>query len=328
MAQIKYDGNKTIFLQTLLQLYENYSIIPHQENHFDQFKPINLIDTLNNKDSYNKLDVINKAPIKKDSVVILFSGGKDSVATVLLCKEKYDKVILYHVTGLNRSYPDEILNAQAIAEYLNLPLVVNKIKYDGKSELRVNPLKNQITGALALNYCILNNLTPNIAVGDVQSDHLDESVYDLDYSDTFEMWNSFSLDAQILYPDFHLEMPLKNTTHALKVVTQDLELFKLCGGCMSPKRFKGQLIKTNESKYNIKLYPYRCGSCYKCAIEYIYLVNNNLIEPNKEFYKHCLDIFKRKYEETFPHNVKTKDIKIIYEAFMQEKYSDSWISHT
>jgi hypothetical protein len=43
---------------------------------------------------------------------------------------------------------------------------------------------------------------------------------------------------------------------------------------------------------------------------------------NKPFYKHCLDIFKTKYPDTYPHNEKTKDINIIYKAFMQQEYNN------
>jgi tRNA(Ile)-lysidine synthase TilS/MesJ len=99
--------------------------------------------------------------------VVLFSGGKDSVAVAKLCKEKYKKVYLYHVKGLNRAYPSEYENAEKIAEYLDLPLIIDQVKYSGKNEYRISPLKNQITGALALNYCIQHNIPSVIAVGDV-----------------------------------------------------------------------------------------------------------------------------------------------------------------
>lgn len=316
---IVYNGDKIPFLQNILVLYENYSTKIIGTNKYN----INLnylISTLNY--DYQSEDQYNKQPKDYESVVVLFSGGKDSVAVAQYCKQKYKKVYLYHIKGLNRSYPYEYENAQKIAEYLQLPLIIEQVKYNGKSDYRINPLKNQVAGALALNYCIQNNLAPVIAVGDIQSDHIDEAVYDLDYSDTYEMWHSFSADAKKEYANFYLEMPLQYNTHSLEIVTTDLNLFKLCGGCMTPPRFKNQLIQTNEAKYNIKLYPYRCGSCYKCAIEYIFLANHKLVPFNKEFYKHCLDIFKRKYADTYPHNEKTKDIKIIYKAFMQEDYND------
>jgi hypothetical protein len=52
------------------------------------------------------------------------------------------------------------------------------------------------------------------------------------------MWNSFFADALKIYPNFYLEMPLQYNTQSLEIVTKDLELFKLCGGCMTPPRFK------------------------------------------------------------------------------------------
>jgi len=51
-------------------------------------------------------------------------------------------VILYHLHGINRAYPNEQQVAKEVAEYLNLPLIEDTIKLNGSNSYLEHPFKN------------------------------------------------------------------------------------------------------------------------------------------------------------------------------------------
>ena len=74
---------------------------------------------------------------------------------------------------------------------------------------------------------------------------------------------------------------------------------------MSPHRDREYWKKQNEQKYNITLPENRCGTCWKCALEYIYYVDHNVWQYNEAFYKHCLEMLLRNSikEHTVIHSI-------------------------
>ena len=339
IQEIKADiKNEPEWLKNIFNLYclysNQYEIKANSANvYFDKdIKP--LIDTLEiglkEQHVYNyiltkKQDlVVNKT----NNVVVCFSGGKDSVATAIKYKKLGYNVYLYHVRGINGVYTDEYIRAEEIAKYLNLPLYIEKIKLNGKNTYLEHPLKNQVVCSLALNYSISNNIGTCIAFGDFTSDIIDEGLFDRNWSDTKEMWDSYVEYIKTYIPSFELNIPFKNYLETLNIVSKDMKLLNMTQGCLSPQRFKNKLHNFNTSKYNVNLLNNRCGSCWKCSVEYIYLVDNGLVEPNNEFYVHCLDVLKKKMKEEKPTLPVAKNYKDVYCAYLHNSYDNSYLKTT
>lgn len=263
---------------------------------------------------------------QSNNIVVCFSGGKDSVATAIKYKKQGYNVYLYHVRGINGVYTDEYIRAEEIAKYLDLPLYVEKIKLNGKNTYLEHPLKNQVVCSLALNYSIDNNLGTCIAFGDFTSDTIKDGLFDRNWSDTKEMWDAYVEYIKTYLPTFELKIPFNNYLETLNAVAKDMRLLNMTQGCLSPQRFKKKLHDFNQEKYNINLLNNRCGSCWKCSVEYIYLVDKGFIEPNDEFYIHCLDVLKKKMKEEKPLLPKAKSYKDAYCAYLFDNYKNSYLN--
>ena len=237
---------------------------------------------------------------KTNNIVVCFSGGKDSVAVALHFRSLGKNVFLYHLRGINKSYPDEHIRAERVAALMGLPLYVDKVQLVGKNIYKENPIKNQVVATLALNYAVQQGLGAEIAFGDFTDDSVSTGVFDRNWSDTKEMWDAFRLILEGVIPNFKIEIPFKNYLETLLLVAQNKNLLVSVQGCMAPQRFRRHWHDSNSQKYKIELLPNRCGSCWKCCVEYIYLTDNGLLNYNQEFYFHCLRVLKEKIPTEHP----------------------------
>lgn len=329
--------NKPEWLKNIFDLYHLYSnqyLIKENSMtvHFDKdIKPMVDVLEIGLKESH----IYNYMPTEKtqriidnnNNIVVCFSGGKDSVATAIKYKGLGYNVYLYHIRGINGVYTDEWLRAKEIAEYLNLPLYIENIKLSGKNTYLEHPLKNQVVCSLALNYSINNNLGTCVAFGDFTSDTVKDGLFDRNWSDTKEMWSSYVEYIKTYISSFELKIPFNNYLETLNIVAKDAELLNMTQGCLSPQRFKNKLHNFNKEKYSVNLLNNRCGSCWKCSVEYIYLVDKGFIEPNDDFYIHCLDILKKKMKEEKPLLPKAKNYKDVYCAYLYNNYENSYLKN-
>lgn len=236
--------------------------------------------------------------IKNNNFILCcISGGKDSLATALYYKQLGYQILLYTVRGINRGYPEEYKAAIRIAEYMNIPIIVDEIKMSGKKFYMEHPLKNQVIASMAIAYCLENNLTPNIAFGNYQEDINERSNWGVNWTDNYSLWIAYNNFIKIFVENAIINIPFYSEDEALNILNKNFEYVPLYQSCLMTVRNRGQLKKHNEEKYNIKLFDNRCGSCRKCCLEYIYFCDTKHLEYNKQYYKHCLDILKKKYEE-------------------------------
>lgn len=238
---------------------------------------------------YAILDVKNTS---KD-MIVAFSGGKDSTATALYYKQLGYNVYLYHALGLNTSYPDEWKRAEEIASHLDLPLIKEKYSLEGKKDFIEHPLKNIIIVNGAIQWAVRNNRDVNIAVGNYTDPNimtLNGNPFYICGDDCVEMWSAYHQSLQNVMPEFKVNFCLESIQDTFKYLIQDMQLLELTQSCIGPQRFRQWTHEKNESKYNIKLLKNRCGSCWKCCYEYIWLTDHDLQEYNKEYYRHCLDV--------------------------------------
>ena len=62
---------------------------------------------------------------------------------------------------------------------------------------------------------------------------------------------------------------------------------------MSPFRFREHWKHRTEQKYGVRLFENRCGCCWKDCLESMWLMDNDKMEYNEEFYLHCFEILER-----------------------------------
>lgn len=269
----------------------------------------------------NEYDITPNAQ-NNDNVVVCFSGGKDSTAAALLMREKGFNVTLYYINGINKSYPNELERAKKIANYLCMPLFVEKISQKGKTTFHDNPIKNQLIASMALDYAIDNNLSHTIVFGDFYTDNIHNSSFLEAWSDCIEMWKEHKKYVRHFVPDYDIKIPFKNYIETMDIISKDKTLLNIVQGCVLPHRFRESVRKNNEKKFGIELLPQRCGSCWKCCTEYIHFADIGVLPYNKKFYKHCLNFLKNKMDVLRPH-IKERDLSVVYNAFLYEDFIHS-----
>ena len=230
--------------------------------------------------------------LDKKEVTVLLSGGKDSAAVAFLYKAKGYKVHLYHAAGVNKAYGDEKRAAQRIADYLGCDLYIDNVQLYGTHRFIEHPLKNYVIANGALHYCLAKGYAPVLATGNFNKSVLDLNEFEVCGGDCIEMWDAYTKIVQNILPEFRLEVPLETNADTFELLRNDWELFSLAVSCMSPFRFREHWKHRTEQKYGIRLFENRCGCCWKCCIEAMYLMDTDSMEYNEEYYLHCIKILE------------------------------------
>lgn len=307
-----FDGQ---FTKLWKQIYIQFSSKPLT-------KDVNIADGLS--EYFSALgDVLNekfilheKYNIKKydkdydeEKVVVGFSGGKDSLACVLKLLDDGYKPILFYVDGINRSYTSELEHAKSIASELDLELYVYKIKVSGKCDFIENPTKNQFILALMVDYGVKLNIN-KYALGTVFTDKIGTISTEYMLSDCYDLLMLTEQFYKKYIPYFELLIPLEDETESFCVIEKfkKTHLLEECFSCMTPLRYKKNIIETNKKKYGITLLPNRCGSCYKCCQEALILSELGVLNYDVGFLSHCNDIVE-KMQDKFDKTANAKDEK-------------------
>lgn len=252
---------------------------------------------------YSKIDISN---FNKHNMIVCFSGGKDSLATAIHYKKLGYNVYLYHVTGLNKHYTKEYESAKILAEKLEMPLIIEDISYKGQHDWIEHPLKNIVLVGMALNYGLKNKIGYKIAVGNYYTSTLDNITdieFGIDAGDCIDVWKIYENIIKKFIHNFHIYVALqKMQTSYNIIVNYDYKLFFDTQSCLTPNRFRTLFHNRTQKNYTIDLKSNRCGCCWKCAFEYIWLVDKKYLPVNKKYYKHCLEVLQntlKKEEDTF-----------------------------
>lgn len=231
---------------------------------------------------------------KHSNLIVAFSGGKDSVAAVLKYMEFGYNIYLYHQRGLKvNSYPDEWKSAKAIAEYLGLPIIIEDIDLQGKLAFPEHPLKNIIIVNNMLQWGIKNHVGTRVAVGNYLNSFLDGCAFYYAGDDCMDMYEAYEDIMRKIIPNFVVMVELENSNDTLETLSHDKKLLSMCQSCIGAHRFREYNRKHTQEKYGIELMPNRCGVCWKCAVEYIYMVDHDVLQYNEGYYKHCIDVIKK-----------------------------------
>lgn len=218
----------------------------------------------------NNLPEIN-IPVNPNQIILAFSGGKDSVSHAAYLKDHGFDTILYFVRNANRAYPHEYEVSQNIASILDMPIITDALRYSGKVGRAESPVKNHLILSLIISYMIEHRIT-KCACGTYLEDTLKKTSSYFGLSDAYEFYLAFEKAIKATFKNFHWVCWFKSEVHALAyLVNHHPELIPEYQSCILPDRYRKRVKEANERKYHIQLMPNRCGSCWKCAQEYLIL---------------------------------------------------------
>ena len=238
------------------------------------------------------LPPLNTPVNDKKGILVCFSSGKDSIATVKhYMKEGYD-VSLYHLRNINPPLHDEVIQAQELAKYWDIPIYVDTIRLSGMHEYVEHPMKNMIIANGALQRAIKENI-PQVAFGNYRTSSLEYDNFEFCGGDDMEMWDIYNQIISSVWPGFKMQIVLSNLSETLDTVCADKDLMDMSVSCLGRASMRQYWHDWVLSKYGVNIPKHRCGRCYKCCIEYIYMVDHDLQEYNEEYYKYCLKNLKK-----------------------------------
>lgn len=236
-------------------------------------------------------------------VLVGFSGGKDSTAAALKILNAGAHPILFYVKGINRSYPGEIDAAHNIADMLSVELIVQPVSVSGSSDYIENPIKNQLILAMMVDHGMRIGVK-DFAQGNLLCDTVQEYDISCGYSDCYEMYDVLQPFFSSVLPGYRYHHLLEDDTDSLDTIVHNKrDTLPLIQSCMTPLRYREKLHNDNNRKYGVQLMTNRCGSCYKCAIEWLHLMLWGDETPNRAFAHHCIDMLVRGLARTFGRSV-------------------------
>lgn len=236
---------------------------------------------------------------KGKRAIVGFSSGLDSTFQALRLKDMGYDVILLHFKNLNKAYPDEFERAKNFAEKFGFNFAYVDIKVS-KQEHRIdNIIKNQMILSMAIDLgSILGVKT--YAMGNYTNDKIENCRAEFGLSDSIELFNAFNKGVGKYLKDYRqIGIDLKKKDVYEYVYRNHADAFLYVNSCINPHRFKDSLNRQNRDKYGVEIIPHHCGSCYKCAIEYINLMELGYYPMNEKYLKKCIDILRKSADKIY-----------------------------
>lgn len=238
---------------------------------------------------------------------IAFSGGKDCLATAIRAEQDGYSPTLVYVGGVNKSLPSERRHAYDVAQAVGYPFMEVKINISGNKEYNEHPLKNILILCLLIDLGTKNGATA-FGLGNIFEENSAHGSLDYDLSDSFDMIKAFNRFMAALLPDYkYLTYIHDNLQSFYTVYKRDKRLISLLSTCITPDYRKPMIHRHNAEKYGSDCVPDdHCGSCYKCADEYLFRRQFGLVRHNAAYVQKCMEVkakFDRNYvlDVTFDH---------------------------
>lgn len=269
---------------------------------------------------YDKRDYPEIESFNPDNIVLTFSGGKDSVASALRYKEMGYNVYLYHMRHINPALSDEWKCAQKLANMLELPIYFDDIHFKGYHCWTEHPMKNMLIANGALSYGIREGITTHIAFGNYTTSYLEDNYFARCAGDCMDMWEAYNDIIQRCIPDFKMDVNLKNMGETLSVLADRRDLLDESLSCLCRHSLRDYRRNWVKEKYGIELFNKRCGSCYKCCAEYIYMADHDKLPYSEDYYKYCLE---QLYKVAQVEKVPVTDITDVWKHFIFHPIEES-----
>lgn len=230
--------------------------------------------------------MVEEMPQNK-KIMIALSGGLDSVYLMRQLVAQGYEVIAAHVAGLNKTAGKfETDAAERAARKAGAQFV--KINFKApRQAFPDNPFKNQLVLAFLMDIGIKKGIY-RYAVGSDWTTPLSEAVVGFTITDSAEVYREFWEGVKARFPQAELVFipDYVKKDERLRYLFEAGALDDV-SSCVAPFRFRESLHNANIKKYGVQLMRGRCGSCYKCAMEYLLLVEMGLIPKNDKFYNHA-----------------------------------------
>ena len=238
-------------------------------------------------------------PLLHKSVLVGFSGGKDSLAAALVCRKKGLTPTLFYVKGVNRSYPGEEDAAIECADQAEMVLVIDCLSGFGKSSYKENPVKDQLILAMMVDYGkdrSIYQYTMGLHTSEVQR----ESNILYNWSDSVEMMAAGNAWIKSEIPEYEFFWCVKNHSQSLSIICQeDFDLLQYTTSCLTPHRFQKMRREETIAEYRVELLKNRCGVCWKCCCEWMNLFALLKVQPNDYYLHRCFEKFKKDVEVAY-----------------------------
>lgn len=300
----------------VIYLYEQFSVDPLPSEiciPSESWKPfISMLYQHNSQHepNYNLVESIEKREHEYDEnkVILALSGGKDSTASLLRLVDEGKDVTAYFCRKANLSYPKEEFASEDIAKMYNVPHVKDELSRSGKTDFVENPVKNMIFLARMVEWA-LDNRCSVVQLGEYWDTGNDKVNVKYDMSDSIDFILAFEEAVRSHYPNIRFDFMFESEATALSyIITRHEEVLPLIRSCLMPERyFNRQLsmvldkfpkLKANPVDPTVNTLPNRCMKCWKCCMEWVYLVLWNKIPYDKEFMEqHILPVLIKKMPE-------------------------------
>lgn len=257
-----------------------------------------------------------------NNVIVCFSGGKDSIAVASKLKDSGYKVFLYHGWHINPSFSDEVDCAKEAAEVLGLPIYIDDIRFKGHNDYMEHPMKNMIIANGALHYGIQNGIGTRIVFGNYSTSLLADNAFDRCAGDCMDMWKHYDTIIQRIIPDFAVEAQLEHMGETLELIANKPDLLNASLSCLCRHSLRPYRHDWVLNKFGVDLPNHRCGSCYKCCVEYLYMADHDLITFSEDYYKYCL---RQLYKVCRAENVSVYSIFDLWNRYCFYSFTESKI---
>ena len=261
-------------------------------------------------------------PIEKNNVILAFSGGKDSIASAIRFKEYGYNVYLYHMRNINPTFSDEWECAQKLADMLELPIFIDEVHFKMFHKWTEHPMKNMLIANGALSYGIREGITTHIAFGNYVTSLLRDNVFDRCAGDCMDMWDNYNEIIQRCLPSFEMDANLDNMGDTLDMLADRPDLLNESLSCLCRHSLRDYRKNWVKQKFGIDLFNRRCGSCYKCCVEYIYMADHDKLKYSEEYYKYCLG---QLYRVALVEKIPVKNVIDIWSTYIFYPLDDSHI---
>jgi hypothetical protein len=251
---------------------------------------------------------------QSNKVGVAFSGGKDSTALAVHLKDAGCKVVLYHFTGVNKAYPDERKYAANFAAKYGFDFRVVKVGVPvSKGTYAENVVKNNLIMAQILADGMFTGIV-NTGLGCAYMSR--DILPNYGFSDSNQNLASFGRGVEALFGNRVYVEEIATEGSAYKsLVDRNIDFADLVS-CMMPVRYRGKLRKNNLAK-NLILRPGGCGQCYKCAIDYFYLVELGAMTGSPESDKHYISVLFKQWDHMF--EVRPNTVRNMFDSLMCTK---------
>ena len=283
--------------------------------HFQDFQTIDIFkDTIDQLCiAHNQFPNITYTHVEKPvfeknkKVLLLCSGGLDSVYQAFILRDKGYEVTLLHLSNANYySNGQEKKVVEAFAEKFNFPLIMTKIAPNFKSDYKKfwaeNSFKDALLYTIAIDYMI-NLKIGNLSSGDDLRLPMANQALGVNTGDCREVTEAFMKSFGVNF------IPVDDTKiksdRLKKIYDEGAEDYY--NSCVSVGRLTEFFRKNAEKKYNVKLDKYCCTKCRKCAshIAYNYYFNN-MFYP-KELIDECFKVMAEKADAVYFANKNTDE---------------------